>query len=179
MNNRIIDNALVAVGINPGWNVRLSGNELSRKGGLPPIVMVFRGADATFTGNTIRGGGVAGIRVAGKVRADNNEFAGTSLRRVGPPNFAIWALPGSDVTVTANKIHGWRHALHASEASVSATKNTVSEFHSAAFVVQKSKIPPNIYGNAARTRNSGDKVVSLTGEKGIVKNNELNQESRR
>ena len=39
MNNRIIDNALVAVGINPGWNVRLSGNELSRKGGLPPIVM--------------------------------------------------------------------------------------------------------------------------------------------
>ena len=50
MNNRIIDNALVAVGINAGWNVRLSGNELSRKGGLPPVVMVSHGAEAILTG---------------------------------------------------------------------------------------------------------------------------------
>ena len=179
LNNRIIDNAKVAVGIHPGWNVRLSGNELSRKGGLPPIVMVFQGAEATFSGNVIRGGGVAGIRVAGKVRAENNEFAGTSLRKVGPPNFAIWALPSAHVTMTGNKIHGWRHALHASEADISATMNAVSEFHNAAFVVQQSKNPPNVYGNTARTKNPKDKVVSLSGEQGIVNNNELIDESDR
>jgi parallel beta-helix repeat protein len=173
LNNRIIDNALVAIGINSGWTVRLSDNELSRKGGLPPIVMVFDGADATFTKNVIRGGGVAGIRVAGKIRAEDNEFAGTSLRRVGPPNFAIWALPGSDVTMRGNKIHGWRHGLHATEAGVSATNNTVSNFHSAAFVIQKSSSPADVYGNTAISKNSKDRVLSLSGKTGVVKNNEL------
>jgi hypothetical protein len=173
IDNRVLDNALVAVGIHAGWSVRLSGNELSRKGGLPPIVMVFDGADATFTGNTIRGGGVAGIRVAGKVRADGNEFVGTSLRRGGPPNFAIWALPGSDVTMTGNKIDSWRHGLHATEASVSATNNTVSNFHRAAFVIQKPKSPANAYGNTAVSKNPKDKVVSLDGEAGIVRDNKL------
>jgi hypothetical protein len=173
INNRIIDNALVAVGIHPGWTVRLSGNEFSREGGLPPIVMVFKGSDATFTDNVIRGGGVAGIRVAGKVRANNNEFAGTSLRKVGPPNFAIWALPRSDVTMTANKIHGWRHGLHATEARVSASKNRVSNFHGVAFSIQKSNIPANVYGNTAISKNPNDKVLSLSGEKGVVNNNQL------
>jgi parallel beta-helix repeat protein len=173
INNRIIDNALVAIGIHPGWTVRLSGNEFSREGGLPPIVMVFKGSDATFTDNVIRGGGVAGIRVAGKVRANNNEFAGTSLRKVGPPNFAIWALPGSDVTMTANKIHGWRHGLHATEARVSASKNRVSNFHGVAFSIQKSNIPANVYGNTAISKNPNDKVLSLSGEKGVVNNNQL------
>ncbi len=173
MNNRLIDNALVAIGINPGWTVRISGNELSRDGGLPPIVMVFKGADATFTNNVIRGGGVAGIRVSGKVRADNNEFAGTSLRRVGPPNFAIWALPGSDVTMTGNKIHGWRHGLHASEASVMVTKNEVDSFHNAAFVIQNPSSPADVYGNTAISKNAKDKVVSLTGETGVVIENKL------
>jgi hypothetical protein len=173
INNRIIDNALVGIGIHPGWTVRLSGNELSREGGLPPIVMVFKGSDATFTDNVIRGGGVAGIRVAGKVRASNNELAGTSLRKVGPPNFAIWALPGSDVTMTANKIHGWRHGLHATEAGVSASKNRVSGFHGAAFLIQNSNIPANVYGNTAISKNPDDKVLSLSGEKGVVNNNQL------
>ncbi|MBT4693382.1 MAG: DUF1565 domain-containing protein, partial [Planctomycetaceae bacterium] len=55
--NKIIDNALVAVGIHAGWTVHLSNNILSRKGGLPPIVMVFKGATATFDNNTIHGEG--------------------------------------------------------------------------------------------------------------------------
>lgn len=174
VNNRIIDNALVAVGINPGWTVCLSGNELSRKGDLPPIVMVFQGADATFTDNVIRGGGVAGIRVAGRVRVTNNEFVGTSLRRVGPPNFAVWALPGSDVAMTGNKVHGWRHALHATEASVLASNNTVSDFHNAAIVIQKSNSPADVYGNMAISKYPKDKVVSLDGESGVVRDNHLN-----
>jgi parallel beta-helix repeat protein len=173
INNRVIDNAAVAIGINSGWVVHLSANELSRKEGLPPIVMVHAGADGTFTDNIIRGGGVAGIRVAGRIRVLNNEFVGTSLRKRGPPNNAIWALSGSVVTMTANKIHGWRHGLHATEASVSANKNTVSNFFSSAFVIQNPTSPTNIHDNIAISQNPNDKAVSISGDAGIVNNNKL------
>ncbi|WP_298862457.1 right-handed parallel beta-helix repeat-containing protein [uncultured Gimesia sp.] len=173
INNRIIDNGKIAVGVNAGWTVQLSGNELSQKNGLPPIVMVFNGADVTLTSNTIRGGGVAGIRAAGKVRAENNEFAGTSLRKFGPPNFAIWALPGSDLTMNDNKIHSWRHALQASEANIFATGNKISQFHKAAFVVQNSASPASLFGNTAISINPEDKVLSISGKTGIVNNNIL------
>ena len=135
--------------------------------------MVHDGADVTFTDNIIRGGGVAGIRVAGKIHVLNNEFVGTSLRRLGPPNNAIWALPGSVVTMTANKIHGWRHGLHATKASVYANNNTVSNFHSSAFVIQKSTRPANIHDNTVISQNPNDKAVSISGEAGIVNNNKL------
>lgn len=173
INNRVLDNALVAVGINSGWTVHLSANELSRKDGLPPIVMVHDGADVTLIDNIIRGGGVAGIRVAGKIHVLNNEFVGTSLRRIGPPSNAIWALPGSVVTMTANKINGWRHGLHATEASLNVTNNTVSNFHGSAFVVQKSIAPANIHNNIAISQNPTGKAVSISGETGIVRNNKL------
>ena len=173
VNNRVIDNALVAVGIKAGWTVSLSGNELSRKGGLPPIVMVFKGSTATFTGNVIRGGGVAGIRVAGNVRADDNHFVGTSLRRGGPPNFAIWALKGSTVSMSDNQITTWRHALSAGEANVTAINNTVRNFHTAAFVVNKSPTPPQIIGNTAFSNDSKAKVVSVDKPAGIIIDNEL------
>ena len=173
MNNRVIDNALVAIGIHPGWTVQVIGNELSREGGMPPIVMVFQGSSATFTDNVIRGGGVAGIRVMGTVRAENNEFAGTSMRRAGPPNFALWALPGSDISMTGNKIHGWRNGLQASEATVLATNNTVSNFGGVAFDVKNSTTPANIYSNVAISKNPNDKVASLTGNEGLVEDNRL------
>lgn len=173
VDNRIIDNAAVAIGIHTGWTVYLSGNQLSRQTGMPPIAMVFEGADATFTGNVIRGGGVAGIRVAGKVRIDHNEFAGTSLRKVGPPNFAVWALPGSDVTMIANKIHHWRHGLHATKARVVVTANTVSHFHGTAFSIQKPVHPANVYGNKAISSNPKDKILSISGETGVVSDNQM------
>ncbi|QDT42204.1 hypothetical protein Pan241w_22850 [Gimesia alba] len=175
INNRIIDNARVAVGVNGGWTVRLVGNELSRKGGMPPIMMVFNGSEVTLTDNIIRGGGVAGIRVAGKIRAENNEFAGTSLRKVGPPNFGVWALPGSDVTLIANKFHHWRHALQASEATVLATRNKISDFHGTALVIQNAKVPANVFDNTAISANPKDKVVSISGETGMMQGNLLHK----
>ncbi|MCA9014293.1 MAG: right-handed parallel beta-helix repeat-containing protein [Planctomycetaceae bacterium] len=173
INNRIIDNAQVAVGVNGGWTVRLVGNELSRQGGMPPIMMVFEGAEVTLTDNIIRGGGVAGIRVAGKIRAENNEFAGTSLRKVGPPNFGVWALPGSDVTLIANQFHHWRHALQAGEATVLAARNKISDFHGTALVIQNAKVPANVFDNTAVSANPKDKVVSISGDAGMVQGNEL------
>ncbi|MCA9004256.1 MAG: right-handed parallel beta-helix repeat-containing protein [Planctomycetaceae bacterium] len=173
INNRIIDNDQVAVGIHSGWTVQLSGNELSRKGGMPPIIMVFAGADATLTGNTIRGGGVAGIRVLGKLRAENNEFAGTSLRKVGPPNFAVWALPGSEVTLIGNRFHHWRHALHASEAAIVASHNQISDFHRTALLIQNPTVPAHVFDNIAVSTSPTAEVLTLTGQAGTVTGNAL------
>ncbi|KAA5542262.1 right-handed parallel beta-helix repeat-containing protein [Roseiconus nitratireducens] len=160
-NNRVIDNALVAVGINPGWTVDLVGNELSRKDGLPPIVMVFAGSVATFKQNVIRGGGVAGIRVAGTVVAANNRFHGTALRKVGPPNFAIWGLKGSTVVMTDNEVTGWRHALHSAEGHVNARRNSARKFHRAVFVIEKPASEPIVSENEATTASPSDQICLI------------------
>lgn len=159
--NRVIDNALVAVGIHPGWTVELIGNELSRKEGLPPIVMVFAGSDATVKDNVIRGGGVAGIRVAGTLHAADNRFHGTDLRRFGPPNFAIWGLKGSKVIMTDNGVSGWRHALYSSEGHVTAKRNSVTNFHRAAFVIEKPASDPIISDNKTTTSSPSDQTSRM------------------
>ena len=164
LNNRVIDNALVAVGINPGWTVTLSGNEFSRKGGLPPIVMVFAGSNATFTDNVIRGEGVAGIRAAGVVRADRNSFEGLTLRKAGPPNFAVWALDGSQVTLTDNTFSNWRHALHATKAETVVRDNRIKDFHQTAFVINAPSKPPVITGNVAVSSDQQAQVGKLDGK---------------
>lgn len=163
-NNRVVDNAKVAVGIHPGWTVEMTGNELSRKEGLPPVVMVFAGSHVTFRDNVIRGGGVAGIRVAGTVQAENNTFDGTSLRRTGPPNFAIWGLKGARVTMKNNRISGWRHALQSTEGHVAATDNSVSDFHRAAFVIQKPASDAIVTGNRIKTAVASDHVCLIDGK---------------
>lgn len=178
-NNRVIDNGKVAVGINPGWKVELIGNQLSREGGLPPIAMVFAGSEATFQNNVIRGGGVAGIRVAGTVTAENNRFEGTSLRKVGPPNFAIWGLKDSSVTMRGNQIAGWRHALHSSEGHVIATGNTVSNFHRAAFVIEKPASEIQVAENNVTIGSPSDQVCLVDGKPAAAESNTLIRSDQR
>ncbi len=173
MNNRIIDNGMVAVGINAGWKVSLSGNEISRQGGLPPVIFVAQGADATFTDNLIRGDGVAGIRIAGKARIVGNKFESTSLRKVGPPSNAVWALPGSEIVMTGNLSKKWRHALQSDEATVTLTNNEVVEFYRTGFVINKPVQPADAFANRAVSSNQQDKVVSITGKTGHVRGNKL------
>ena len=173
LKNRIIDNELVAVGIHEGWDVELIGNELSREKKLPPIVMVFKGASAFLRGNRIRGGGVAGIRVGGDVDAVQNRIEGVEMRPTGPPNFAVWALPGSSVSLTGNEMKGWRHALHATESSVSASRNTVSDFHRTAFVVKKAVHPANIFLNTIHSSDEDGQALSIDGKSGIVDRNSV------
>ena len=164
MNNRVIDNAFVAIGIKPGWTVNLSGNELSRTGGLSPIVMVYAGSDTTFSDNVIRGEGVAGIRTAGVVRADRNSFHGLTLRKVGPPNFAVWAMEGSKVTLTDNSFSTWRHALHATKADTIVRDNRIEDFHQSAFVINAPSKPPIISGNVAVSSDRQVQVGLLDGK---------------
>lgn len=106
--NRIVHNAKVAMGVQSGWNVTAIRNELSRDGGMPPIVMIFAGAKANMMQNTILGEGVAGIRVAGELTATMNTLTCAKPRAGGPPSIGIWALKGSQVSQSLNTFEGWR-----------------------------------------------------------------------
>lgn len=125
--------------------------------------MVFAGSEATFTNNVIRGEGVAGIRAAGVVRADNNSFEGLTLRKVGPPNFGVWALKGSKVTLLNNSFLNWRHALHASESESLVSGNTVNDFHKTAIVINKPSSPPVITRNSAVSADQKAEVATVDG----------------
>ena len=176
--NRVIDNAKVAVGVNSGWTVTFAGNEFSRQSGLPPIVMVFQGATASFSGNVIRGGGVAGIRVAGTIRADNNRFEGTSFRAVGPPNFAVWGLVGSRVTMTGNQIQGWRHALLSTESHVTAVANSVRQASKAAFVMTQAPAKPYVVENLLEMASPNAVVAMLDGKPVAAEQNRIAAEKQ-
>ncbi|MGI9469726.1 MAG: right-handed parallel beta-helix repeat-containing protein [Rubripirellula sp.] len=157
--NRIVENSKVAVGVQAGWTVTFLSNHFERTGGLPPIVMVFEGATAVFRDNVISGQGVAGVRVAGTVVMDGNRFVGKAMRPAGPPNFGVWALAGSNVTLRDNQFSKWRHAVHASEAMVNVHENRVSGFHRYAFQLQKLKPHSVISGNQVTSDNEGDAVL--------------------
>jgi parallel beta-helix repeat protein len=148
--NRVIDNALVAVGIQAGWNVLLTGNELARAEGMPPVIMIFESASAVLVNNTIRSPGVAGVRVAGQLRAVHNRFEGMVARAAGPPHHAVWALPGAKVEMTANTVESWRHAVFADEAEVIATGNIIEKVSGAAFRIRNPSKAPFVKANTLK-----------------------------
>ncbi len=151
--NRILENFAVAVGINSGWTVTLSGNQIARAKDMPPLVMVFEGATALFTNNTLRGGGVAAIRVAGTIRVIGNRIEGVKLSKGGPPNFGVWALPGAHVEMTGNTVSGWRHALSAEDAEILASDNSVTDSVTTAFRVRGRNKSNIISGNHVADEN--------------------------
>lgn len=164
--NKIIANELVAVGINPGWTVRLVGNELAREGGLPPLVMVFKNSEATFVNNTFRGSGVAGVRTEGVVRIFDNDFVCPTQRKGGgPPQFAVWGLPGARIEFVGNNVKGWRHALHADKAGVTASRNTVSDYWQVGIQINQPTEPAIAIGNVFETAldHAGVRVNGMAG----------------
>lgn len=179
LNNKVIDNAQVAIGIHSGWKVRVAGNELSRKDGMPPIVMVFKGAEADFSDNTITGSGVAGIRTEGIARVLNNRFKCPALRKGGgPPQFAVWGLPGSEIVFTGNTVEGWRHALAADKATVIASHNKVSDFWQVGIRINDCPTPTTVFGNTFQS-DLDHAGVAITGAQGIVEDNRLEKPAKK
>jgi hypothetical protein len=173
LNNKVIDNGLVAIGVQGGWKVRIAGNVLSREGELPPIIMVFKGSEAAISDNTIRGSGVAGIRAEGTIRVVNNRFECPSLRKGGgPPQFAVWGLPGADILFEGNRVSGWRHALQADKAAVAASNNTVADYWQAGIRVNQPTAPVVAVGNVFYSE-AGHPGVVAGGALGIVENNRV------
>lgn len=115
LKNKIINNKLVAIGVVGSSEAIIQGNELSREGGLPPMIVVLGGCSATITGNTIRGGGIAGILIKGKAEIRDNHFFGRGPGTKPPANQAIWAHDGSEVTLGSNQVEGWKQELNAAK----------------------------------------------------------------
>lgn len=161
--NKLIENKLVAIGIHGGWQAEVIENELERTGGMPPLMMIFAGSTVDINGNTFKGGGVAGVRIAGEARIENNQMVATALRKVGPPSFGIWALPDATVQAYGNTFENFRHAISASQANVSAVDNKVKTFHQAAFVIQDPKGSTAVMGNQVTTGDSNAKVLLAKG----------------
>jgi parallel beta-helix repeat protein len=169
--NMLINNRLVAVGVQSGWDVELTGNTLSREGGLPPMVMVFENARCVLRRNTITGNGVAGVLVAGTAILSDNVLNGRTIRKSGPPHFGIWALAGSTVTVSNCKFQTWRHALYASGATVKATDNSARDIARVAFLIQKPTAPPHLIHNTLYSDDSKAVAVQAEGDGALVKSN--------
>jgi hypothetical protein len=172
LNNRVADNEQVAVGIHAGWKVLLAGNELSRPEGLPPIVMVFKGAEAQFSDNLIRGSGVAGIRAEGSIHVMSNKFECGALRHGGPPQFAVWGLPGAEIVFSGNTVRGWRHALFSQKATVTAYENRIADYGPVGIKVEQPNGVVVAIGNDFESEE--DRVgVTVTGGQAIIENNRI------
>jgi hypothetical protein len=174
VNNRVTDNDKVAVGIHSGWKVQVIGNELSRPEGLPPVVMVFKEAEADFSDNTIRGSGVAGIRTEGIIRANGNTFESPALRAGGPPQFAVWGLPGSHIQFSGNTIRGWRQALFADKATVTANENRIEKYGQVGIKIQHPIGTTVVVGNHFESETDSE-GVNVTGGQSVVENNRISK----
>ena len=172
--NTLTAKSVVAIGVRNGSKLVAKDNTLSRKGGMPPLVAVFEGSDVEMSGNTFRGGGVAGVILKGTAKLDGNQFIGNGPRKGGPPNFAAWVHPGSSIEFNNNKVEGWRHAVLANAPKqATANNNQVSKFFGGAIVINNSQTPANATGNQAVSNDKGAAVVKITGNQGEIDNNQL------
>ncbi len=105
LENKCLDNRLVAVGMPDGAEALIQNNTLERTGGMPPIVAILGGSKAFLIGNTIKGGGVAGVLLDGKLMATDNVLEGQN------GGAGILAKENSEATLSGNRIEGYRNAL--------------------------------------------------------------------
>ena len=145
------------------------------------MIAIREDSSAVVSGNTIQGGGVAGVMVQGTATISDNQFDGNGPRPgPGPPNFAAWVHKGSTVSFTDNRTSRWRHALFASGAKqVRVTGNTVGQFLQTAILVDKSEQPAHVFGNVAISDNSKDEAVKVSGPRGVVQENSRKPTERR
>lgn len=164
--NKCVENKLVAIGVNEGSTATITDNELSRTGGVPPIIAVKDGSAATIRGNLITGGGVAAVLIQGKATLSGNTFVGVGEKQ----GHAVWVWEGSTATISDNA------AVNATKATVVVTGNTIKQFQGTAIVVKESQKPAHVHGNTAISADPKAKVVDVQGPSGIVAENELKKE---
>lgn len=101
--NRCRENNLVAIGVTQGSSALINENQLSRTGGVPPIIAVKDDSIASIHGNQISGGGVAALLIQGRATATGNAFIGLNEKQ----GKAIWIWEGATATVTDNSFTGY------------------------------------------------------------------------
>ena len=156
--NRCLENRLVAIGLPDGATGFIHGNELQRtEGGAPPLVAVKGGSIGWLSHNSIRGGGVAGLLIEGNVHVFGNRFQGK-----GPgQGSAVWVWKGSQATVVNNQVAGYRNAVNAASAQVTALDNITRDFEGPAIIVKSQTSPAQVLGNLAISANPKNKAVDI------------------
>ncbi len=173
--NRCLDNRLVAIGVSGDSWATITDNELSRSGGMPPMIAVKEHSTATIRENRITGGGVAAILIQGRATISDNRFIGMGAKQGN----AVWIREDSTAMISGNFFDGYRTAVNATKATVTIIGNTVNQFQGTAFVVKDSQQPAHVYGNAAISSDLKANVVDVQGASGIVEQNVLKKEQRR
>jgi parallel beta-helix repeat protein len=102
--NTCEENALVAIGIPDNARAVIVGNTLSRTGGMPPLVAIRGGSEATLVNNQLNGGGVAGVLVEGNALLWGNTIRGQN-EKFGQ---GVWLWKGSHVLESDNEIGGYK-----------------------------------------------------------------------
>jgi parallel beta-helix repeat protein len=172
--NTFIAKSVVAIGIRNGSKLIAKDNKLSRKGGMPPLVAILENSTADMSGNTLTGGGVAGVLVKGTATIQGNTFLGNGPRKGGPPNFAAWVHPGSSISFIDNSVEGWRHAVLANAPKEAvANGNKISKFYDSAIVINNPENPAIAKGNIASSDDEKATVVKVSGKEGDVSDNSL------
>lgn len=101
------DNKLVAIGVTEGSNAVIVDNDLSRAGGVPPIVAVKDQSTAVIANNRISGGGVAALLVQGKATIQGNSFTSRQPKQ----GSAIWVWAQSTAALSGNTVDGYSTAV--------------------------------------------------------------------
>ena len=170
--NKCQNNKLVAIGITAASVATIIDNEVSRTGGMPPIIAVKDGSTATIRDNQISRGGVAAVLVQGKATISGNTFAGIGAQQGN----AVWVWENSTATISDNSFDGYRAAVNATKATVTVTGNSINQFQTAAIIVKDSQNPAHVHGNTASSADPKAKVADVQGPTGIVEENVLKQE---
>lgn len=170
MHNKCLDNNLVAIGLRFGSVAYIMDNELVRTGGMPPVIAVREASSALIVGNTIKGGGVAGILVDGTARIRGNRFEGT-----GKNGSAVWGWGKADLAVIGNHVDGYRNLLNSTGNKLTVVDNLIRNFQGVAITVKNPIGNAVIAGNVAVSKNPKDKAVVFDAPQGLPKDNVLRE----
>ncbi|MGK0185972.1 MAG: Ca2+-binding EF-hand superfamily protein [Verrucomicrobiales bacterium] len=149
LHNTCVENRLVAVGIPDGSEAFLQNNTLVRTGGMPPIIAILGGSKAVLIDNTIKGGGIAGILLEGRLDAIGNAIEGQN------GGAGILARENSEVTLTGNRISGYRNPV-SDQGAKSIVNNDKPDRDRAAGGAEKSEAPAKSEGKGSAASESGD-----------------------
>ena len=167
--NRCLDNKLVAIGVTRQSTATITNNELSRSGGIPPIIAVKDGSTATITNNRIKGGGVAAVLAQGQVTVSGNTLSGINEKQGN----AVWVWEHSSATISDNTFDGYKAAVLGTKAALIVTGNAINGFQGTAIVVKDSLKPAHVFGNSATSSDPQAQVVEVQGPSGVIADNTL------
>lgn len=168
LHNKCLENRLVAIGLRHGAVAYIMDNELIRSGGMPPLIAVREGSQALIAGNTIKGGGVAGILVDGTARIRGNRFEGA-----GKNGSAVWGWGKADLTIIGNQVDGYRNLVNSSDNKITVVDNIVRNFQGTAISIKNPVGAAVAAGNVAISKNPKDKALVIDGPVAKPKENVL------